>query len=358
MATSSADRILLFQLSDLHFGSTFEGSFVASSVYTGLNGHSLELAQALPVALRGALRREFKVGDNDTVEYLVSGDLTRNGSTGDFQLVYTYLYSELQWLHDRYGTPASMGLKLPLDKVHQVPGNHDHWDGSWLWPQPTYNGNLFPDVMDPTLVAAADQAHRTFISPHGKLAFELFRVDSNEGLGVGRSFRAAGQLSPAQLYGEKDANGVVIKNGLEQQMDAAAAQGIIDGVPRVAGIACHHSLGNKYTNLSRAMPLEPYSVGNLLKLIRGYKKNFAVRAVLTGHTHYPLPWAMPNPKDPDRIWELRASSTLQMDPQPAAQGFWVHEITLDDAGQPKWDAWRYNWNGTSFVRESTPCPIR
>jgi hypothetical protein len=112
------------------------------------------------------------------------------------------------------------------------------------------------------------------------------------------------------------------------------------------------------TNLGRAMPLEPASVGALLQLVRSYTNHFAVRTVLTGHTHYPKTWALPQPNHPQRVWELRAASTLQLDPQPASQGFWVHEIKLDDRGQPLWNAWLYSWNGTNFVRDVKCRPIR
>lgn len=85
------DRLLLFQLSDLHFGSSFEGTEHAKTgLQSGLNGHDLKISQNLATSLERAREDLFEIGENDAVKYLIGGDLTRTGSKFDFQLVNTY----------------------------------------------------------------------------------------------------------------------------------------------------------------------------------------------------------------------------------------------------------------------------
>ncbi|MFO0946098.1 MAG: hypothetical protein U1D30_09155, partial [Planctomycetota bacterium] len=280
----------------------------------------------------------------------------------DFQLAYSYLFSQLHWLPDRHGPLEHMGLDLPMAQTHCVPGNHDHWNGkssvSFWSPPPAFNSAIFPDFMEPTIVDALDPSpHHTIRSKNDQVICELFRVDSNEGLQPSRTnLTAAGRLSDEQLEGVLNPNGQIITKGLAQQMQEAAAAGLNDQIPRVAAIACHHSLGNK-NGLTGAQPLEGPSVGRLLSVIRRFQNSFPIRAVLTGHTHYSTPWVLPGPISANRVWELRCASTLQMDPQPGAQGFLVHEISVTPSGQPTWNMWTFSWNGLDFIKRPTAVAV-
>lgn len=354
------DRILLFHLSDLHFGSAVQGTLRATRGFqTGLNGHSLAIAENLPVAINRALRRDFKATDNDTIEYLVDGDLTRTGSDHDFYLVRTYLYSELQWTINGYGTTVySLGLKLDPNEVHTVAGNHDHWKGqSSVHPfnrPPAYNDDVYlKGFFDRTVTKAGDPSPRRSIrSPNNKIVLDLFRLDSNEGLNhSGTNFWAKGLLSDRQLDGVVT-NGAIVENGLLQQMHDAAAEARYDdqhAIPHVAAIACHHGFKNKHGRTG-AKPLDSNSVIRLIDRIRRFPAEFKIRAVLTGHTHYPARRPVFDMQTKPKVWEVRCSSTIQMEPQPAAQSFLVHVLTLSWNNSPMWHTWTYSWNGTSFVR--------
>jgi hypothetical protein len=335
------DRLLVFHLSDLHFGSGFNGT---TSWPVGLGGHDLDLCLRLRVDLRQALLGDFKTSQDDAIAYLVGGDLTRKGSDHDFHLVYTYLLAQLNWSADRHGTLQRAGLGLPPGNVYAIPGNHDHWRGQSIrWPvlyhPPAYNPAVFPAFLEST------PWRQTLWSPHGAFALELFGIDSNEGLRNRRTnFRARGRLSHEELYGVKNAAGNVIRKGLEQLLQDAAASEKTDGKPRLRAVACHHSFGNR-GGLWSAWPLHANSMSDLLALCRKY----GVTAVLTGHTHYFLDWLFPDPAGtkPD-VWEVRCGSTLQQGVQPHPQGFLVHELTVSSAGKLSWRVWKYQYgqNGT------------
>jgi Calcineurin-like phosphoesterase len=341
------DRILLFHLSDLHFGSGFYGS---PGVPRGLEGHQTKLCELLQHALQKARLRDFQSTSNDKTVYFVGGDLTRIGSDLDFQLVYTYLFSKLSWAEDRHGNGEDLELGLSTGDTYSIPGNHDNWGGVSprylpLKLPPAYNGKIFPSFMEVT------PWRKSIPSPNGDFILELFGVDSNEGLrNTNTNAFAGGSLSKEELQGVM-AGPRIIKDGLLQLLAAAEADEKMDEIPRFRAVGCHHSFGNN-GGLATAWPLTPASIANLLKLCRQFK----VHAVLTGHAHYFLNWRQ-NPLNTGwHVWELRCGSTLQREmatpnspcTQPQPQGFLVHELTLTN-GQPSWTVWKYQYgaNGTS-----------
>ncbi len=342
------DRILLFHLSDLHFGSGFLGS---ATPHVGLGGHEVGLCEPLQLALRNAPLEDFQTTADDRLVYFIGGDLTRTGSVHDFQLVFTALFAQLQWLRGLAGRRASVQLGLPRADTFAIPGNHDHWNGQsvvQVFPPvfpPAYNGGIFPELQDTT------PWRQPLASPNRKLILELFGVDSSEGLrGQGTNFRARGRLSRDELFGVRNPAGVVVKKGLEQLLDDARNDEAADHVPRLRAVGCHHSFGNR-NGLVDAWPLEAGSVGDLLQLCRQYR----VHAVLTGHTHYFLNWQQNPLTSGWHVWELRCGSTLQRKmatptapcTQPQPQGFLVHELTLA-GNRPSWTVWKYQYgpNGT------------
>jgi 3',5'-cyclic AMP phosphodiesterase CpdA len=343
-------RILLFHLSDLHFGSGFIGT---TNQLVGLNGHDVDMCRRLRVDLRHARLNDFHANGEDAINYLIGGDLTRIGSDHDFHLSHTYTLLQLDWVTDRMRSQQSAALGLPHDHVYAIPGNHDHWRGIQpivrknvpLRRPPAYNPDVFPDFLEPT------PWRHTLWSPDRTFAVELFGVDSNEGLrNKATNLRAEGELSQEELLG-KFVGGALVKPGLSQLLQAADAEAANDRKPRVKAVACHHAFGNK-GGLLDAWPLSNQSIQDLLTLARQYD----VRAVLTGHTHYFLHWQQAGSPT---VWELRCGSTTQKGKQPQPQGFWVHEID-NPVGSSRglgWRAWKYQWDGTQFLQKPAPVNV-
>ena len=343
-------RILLFHLSDLHFGSCFVGT---QTSLAGLAGHDVDICRRLAVDLRLAQLSDFQTNGDDTVEYLISGDLTRVGSTHDFHLSHTYILADLEWVENRAKAQQSASLGLPHDRVHAIPGNHDHWCG--ISPlvklnipfrrPPAYNAAVFPDLLEPT------PWRHTLWSKNKGFAIELFGVDSSEGLkSRATNFRARGELSQVELHGQFDAAGHLVRPGLEQLLQEAARDARRDGKARVRAVACHHAFSNQ-GGLADAWPLSNGSRTKLLTLARQYD----VRCVLTGHTHYFYDLRHSQSGWPS-VWELRCGSTTQQGTQPHPPGFWVHEIIGPASGgsaAPQWRAWKFQWNGTQFAKNPT-----
>lgn len=353
------DRILLFHLSDLHFGSGFVGT---PHPRVALGGHEAGLCEPLQLALKNAPFEDFQTTKDDKLAYYIGGDLTRTGSVHDFQLVFSCLFSQLTWVKDLTGIVDSLELGLPLAETYSIPGNHDHWKGSVFqflpYPilPPAYNAAIFPNLQDAT------PWRRSIASPNGKLVLELFGVDSSQGLKHhSTNLRAQGMLSQEELNGVINSAGVVVKKGLKQLFDDAKADEAADHVPRLRAVGCHHSFGNK-NGLVGAWPLEQNSVNQLLQLCRKFK----VHAVLTGHTHYFLNWQQNPLKSGWYVWELRCGSTLQREmatpntacTQPQPQGFLVHALSIANS-KPSWTVWKYQYgpNGTphwKFYRDPNP----
>jgi hypothetical protein len=354
------DRILLFHLSDLHFGSGFHGTVDPE---VGLGGHEIGLCEPLQLALKDAPIEHFQATPDDKLVYYIGGDLTRTGSVHDYQLVFTGLFSNLSWFNDVAGTPESLELGLPLADTYSIPGNHDHWKGQSVvrvlpWPilPPAYNAKIFPDLQRPT------PWRQPIPSSNGKFILELFGLDSSEGLRQKRTnLRARGLLSQQELWGVTDTGGNLVKKGLWHLLVDAWQDETVDKIPRLRAVGCHHAFTNR-NGLRDAWPLDGNSMADLLGLCRKYQ----VHAVLTGHTHYFLNWQQ-NPLDTGwYVWELRCGSTLQRamatpnNPctQPQPQGFLVHELKLAH-NQPSWAVWKYQYgrNGTShwkYYRDPRP----
>jgi hypothetical protein len=298
------DRILLFHLSDLHFGSGFLGT---PDPQVGLGGHEIGLCEPLQLALKTAPFEDFQITQEDKLVYFIGGDLTRSGSLHDFQLVFTALFSQLDWVNDVTGTVEVVELGLPLTNTYSIPGNHDHWNGKsvQLFPYPVfppaYHADIFPDRM------ATTPWRHSIPSANNQLILELFGIDSSEGLkGQRTNFRARGKLSAEELYGVRNPAGVVVEKGLEQLLDDTRSEEAKDRVPRLRAVGCHHSFGNR-NGLTDAWPLDNHSITSLLQLCRTFK----VHAVLTGHTHYFHIWRQVPLRSGWDVWELRCGSTLQ-----------------------------------------------
>ncbi len=331
-------RILLVHFSDIHFGSDFVGT---KKRILGLSGHELLLCAHLRAVTRRQGRftvaNDFNVPAEERLHFVLSGDLTRVGSDNDFCLAY-------QWLLDRWSLynlvnrPQPFGLEIPPADLYSVPGNHDQWDGkspgptNWLSPK-SYNPNLVPAWLRPTPWRSA------IASTEGDFVLDLFGVDSNSGLPGGRgNLFAEGAISNRQLM------------MLEREMRQSIADEKNDKIPRMRAIVCHHS----FQGQGATAGLRPNSVVQLTRL--AYTYNAA--AILTGHMHKELHDKYQNVKN-QMFWEIRAAAAVQRDPQPALQGFWVHEI-VRRRSRFAWNAWQYELgpNRRGFARLPSAIPVR
>jgi hypothetical protein len=345
------ERIILVQLSDIHIGSVRNKFYSSTSLQAGLHGHDPQLLRRLAWAFASLrTKKHLAMAPGEPLYVVVSGDLTCTGLRTDFSQAYTYLLSEL--FPDTPGRNP-VGLRIPRGQIWVVPGNHDHWDGHHRWPQPAHDPSLFPDLFDRTPWQSPP-----ILSPKGTLRLELFGVDSNSGL-AGQPYNdtAWGAFSFAELYHPQ--------TGLDQLLRVSVATQP-QGVQVVRAIVCHHPMNNKakagapppalgklgawpqrarerfMTRLigQNPDPLLPSSMFEILKVARQYE----VKALLTGHTHYFWEERHPLQGNP-AVWEMRCSTTLQGPAQTAVQGFYVHQISLE--GVPPKPVWR--WKRYSYA---------
>jgi hypothetical protein len=349
------DRILLVHLSDLHMGSIFNGFYSPSAVRSGFNGHDIVLCRRLRKALRDLPNDPDVVLGNNPLYFVVTGDLTCTGLETDVTTAYTYLLAHL--VED--GSGVRCGLSVAGERLWTIPGNHDHWNGNHSWPQPAYNGHIFRNCYRQT------PWRDTVTSPGGQLQLHLFGVDSNSGLAWhSTNGRAGGSLS----YRELDR-----LSGLEKLLtdSDAARQQLPAGVHQVRAVLCHHSFSNlaqsppgALARLKRAVsaaffgkmpdPLDAQSRQALIDLAHQY----SVKAILTGHAHFFWDEPHPPPGGGAAVWELRSSTPVQgptpePDDESATQGFFLHEIRLEDgAAAPAWRYKKYQYSGGTFVPQA------
>jgi 3',5'-cyclic AMP phosphodiesterase CpdA len=334
-------RLLIVHFSDLHIGSELLGTG-RSWPFTGLNGHQLMLCEHLQTAFidgkrRATVKVDFNLQPHERLHFVLSGDLTRVGSVNDFYLSYAWLLDK--WtLPNLVNPPKEVGLRIPSSDLYSVPGNHDQWEGETphLWnafsPR-AYNANLSPTWFRET------PWHSEIHSPDGDFIFDLFGVDSNSGLAgeTGSTF-AEGALSDAEL------------SKLESELIQSKSDETADGIPRIRAVVCHHSFYGR----GWVAGLRSRSADALKRVM--HEQNVA--AILTGHMHSVI-YDRYESDAGQVVWELRAPAAAQRDPQPALQGFWVHELACDD-GTPRWNAWQYGLgpNKSDFCRCAGPLPIR
>jgi hypothetical protein len=389
-----SDKIVLVQLSDIHMGSKVENlKFSTNAILSGYNGHDHLLCPRLEQALLD-VRVDMKLADDESVHILVSGDSTRIGSDLDFAIANTYLSS--QWVQD-YAAASPLGLKCQPALLHTIPGNHDHWGGHWVWPQPAYDANVYTRHFRDTPWPAS------LYSKSGNLRLDLCAVDSNHGMQLYASDNptAGGALHDWDLYTK-----LGCPNALETLLRTSwqAAQQLAPGKHGLRAIVCHHSFDNQGNANPQALgqynsprigsrlkkkigrwlfgqcpdPLELPSLQKLLALAWQYQAT----AVFTGHTHYfdAQPHYNPNNRG-EKVWELRGSTTLQGPQKPGAvsstpgglpgvytglsgasrvgvQGFFVHEIWLEqNLLRARWQTHAYGFDGVSFTPNPTPITI-
>jgi len=128
-----SERLLtILQISDLHIGRidpitgnaavSNAGAFLFAnfSWFDGVLGHHARGLQELETFYWDLVN----AGENPLV--IATGDLTRNGHSGDFQAANDFLgnFVDLNPPHGNF-----VGLGYSHWQEYSIPGNHDHWSG-------------------------------------------------------------------------------------------------------------------------------------------------------------------------------------------------------------------------------------
>lgn len=277
----------LVQVSDLHIGEIDPGSGNATlnknfvrmastfKVLDGLLGHHAGGLEALD---RFIAAEKAAVGSG-LFRLVVTGDLSRCGAQAELALASDYIFGEVD-----ISPPLRnmVGLRLQSDEVLCIPGNHDHWGGSWQ-----------PIGGTPSHYAAHDQSQAT---PY-TLRLPLIQ---------GRDLVIVGINSDRNIWpwGVKRLLAVgSFKDELTDRNVAFASNPVSD----IRVLLVHHSLAVRTKTLrmekSSRASLQRYLAANGFKL------------ALTGHTHvFALPAQVGASGQP--FEELRCGSSTQFDHVP------------------------------------------
>lgn len=335
-------EIYLVQISDLHFDADIDN--VRAARHEGYDAHNRHLCHALMETL---FHEHFpEIGE---CQLVVGGDLTSTGSPDEFRTAATFLRNRHPAAEQpglRVGT--GLGLEHPADRYWTIPGNHDHWEGRWLFPiQKGYSRRLFPlHFVEHPWVATIRS---------GDLELVLCGIDSNsmfEGFSVNVNPGAGGGFSPTE------------REIFEGRVARALGRPLEAGVRRRLGaILCHHPLSTDGVE-----PLRAACASWLLQFAGDHQ----IPMILTGHTHRVLmqPFPVMTAAGVRKVYEVRAPTTLQTergldvtaarDRSLRRPGFWLHRFALDAAGQLTWDTRLYllskqtfRWANDQYMRSIT-----
>jgi len=301
--------INLVQISDLHIGSLFDnakGSFVS-----GFNAHDVKLCQALMQFLDEDIYTIEGVSEDSPPYLIVNGDLTCTGTEGEFEAANTYLLSRYSIIKNN--KRRLIGLDQQPDRFASIPGNHDHWSGSWVWPiQTGYSREIYDRFFAPPPFSVET------LSSQG-IELVIFGIDS------------CSMFEDSTVNINPLANGGFSQNHrwqFQRLVFDRLKQPIVQGCDnRVAAILCHHP----FTKDGAAGPLRTRFAKWLGKLAARY----GIRLVFTGHTH--RTWTNLMSIETRKGWrdvrEVRCPTTLQYPAQLNASlrkpGLWLHQISVD-----------------------------
>jgi 3',5'-cyclic AMP phosphodiesterase CpdA len=301
--------INLVQISDLHIGSLFDnakGSFIS-----GFNAHDVKLCQALMQFLDEDIYTIEGVSEDAPPYLLVNGDVTCTGTDREFEIADTYLFSRHAIVKNR--RTHFIGINQPQDRFAGIPGNHDHWNGSWFPLRQTgFSREIYERFFEPLPYSVST------VSSQG-IEVCIFSVDS------------------CSMFDSSWANVSIFANGgfsdeHRTQFEALIASTIQLPLPtncfsRVAIIVCHHP----FCRDGAAGPLLSRSAEWLARLAARNR----IRLVFTGHTH--KSWTNLMNINTEQGWmelrEVRCPTTLQyparLDTALRKPGLWLHQIFLD-----------------------------
>jgi len=315
-------------ISDLHFGDKLANTGRGVPLQ---RPHDTAKCLTLPSGINLAMD-EAQMPDEAELRFVVSGDLSVSGSTGELAVAHAFIRSEvsISRLPAPYGV---MGLDVAADRLGMVPGNHDHWAGNRSAVRP-HNASLFEEHFRATPWVKSWPSHA------GDFELDLFGVDTDSGWdpqlsSVSRRYQG-GLLARGRISDDEFA-------ALERQLATSSSK----ATPTVRAVVCHHSLSYRGGRLN-TLELETASRDRLLDLAGKYR----VAAILTGHTHdshYELEQRRDATGAFWAVRELRCASTVGW-PEVSSDeaGFLFHRLTRT-GGTWTWTVWRFGWDGTGYA---------
>lgn len=241
----------LLHLSDLHVGSPLPTApqRLLERV-PGFQGH--DPAALLDLDL---LLDDSGLSDPDRPDgrLVVTGDLTAYGTTGQFK-------AASEFLHGRTALAgiAGAGLRVGTTDQAAVAGNHDHWPGSTVFTNTL--STAFSRFFDP------HPSPGTPLPLSDGWSLRFLRIDTTQDASGLQRARAQGRC-------------VDQVKTLRSQLDAEPPQGARD----VRALLLHHAPSYRSGRL-HPLELDAESQDALHGLVRDYR----VRALLSGHTHWPV----------------------------------------------------------------------
>lgn len=273
------------QISDLHIGEIdpTSGNSALSRVATRLASNFSHLDGLLGHHSRGLEELADFVSNNKPSQgqfrLIVTGDMSRRGANTELALARQYLLGHID-LTPPHGN--NVGLGLQPHELMCIPGNHDHWGGSW---QP---------------ISGNPSNYQAYITHHATPY-----VDSMP-LSNGRKVVFVGINSDRDVWSFGIKRFMAVGSFRNELKDAKLAlpTNRHDDI-RICLI--HHSLSVR----TRTLRMDKASRMALLNYLQAHKFN----AVLTGHTHvFSLPTTPGG--SAHAFEELRSGTTTQYDQVP------------------------------------------
>jgi hypothetical protein len=301
--------INLLQISDLHINENIDNA--SNALLSGYSGHDVELCRALARLLGEDIRDIENVSEDEDITVIVNGDLTASGTSNEFGVVNTFLYSSHALVTGQH--VQKIGLNLDQGASHTVPGNHDHWGGvSPTQIQRGFTREIYDRFLGPP----------PYVSPPicgGGIELRLFGIDSCtmfEDRFFNRNLLAGGGFSDRHKRDFQRIVASTLKEPLAEDCEM-----------RVAIIICHHP----FSKDGSAGPLRNRCASWLAKLAAKY----GIRMIFTGHTHNS--WTnllkLTDCDDKTVLREVRCPTTLQypakLDEKKRKPGAWLHQVYAD-----------------------------
>lgn len=270
------------QISDIHISDkSLDGAALALYALVpkmdGFLGHSYESLTMLESFFADLAQSEkSELIENEKVELIVTGDLTRVGATLEFDMARDFLEKELLYRGKYIGLRDTNALKLA------IPGNHDHYPGiASLVGGPTRAlGQMFPKNFPPSTSKLGSSGH--------ELTFLRINTDADVTAFSRKRMRAKGSFV-SQL------------NWLKGQLGPK-------GKKEIRVLLLHHSVAHRGVFLE----IDRRSRKELFDFI----VNQGVAVLLSGHIHEPplvkLATAVDKNGNKADYLEARCGTTTQM----------------------------------------------
>ncbi len=290
-------------------GPLFDNS--KGSIVSGFNAHDVKLCQALMQFLDEDVYTIEGVTDESPPFLIVNGDLTCTGTDREFEVANTFLFSRHAIVKNNLA--RFVGLNQPQGRFSGIPGNHDHWSGSWVWPNQTgYSRQIYDQFFEPLPFSASVLCNQG-------IELCIFGVDS-----CSMFEDSTFNVNPLANGGFSDSHRWQFQRLVVDSLKQPLSHGCSH---REAIIVCHHP----FTKDGAAGPLRTRHAKWIGKLAARY----GIRHIFTGHTH--RTWTNLMSIHTRAGWqdvrEVRCPTTLQyparLDASLRRPGLWLHQISAD-----------------------------